>query len=256
ANRLACLLRRHGVGLETPVAVCMERCLDIPTVLLGILRAGGCYVPLESDGPAERNARILSGTAAKVLVTHRKFVGRQVHVPAGVAVLAWEDLLHQLAREPPRAPGGGARPDSLAYILYTSGSTGRPKGVQLTRRGVVRLVHDAGSFEGGPGQVFLLLAPLSFDAATFELWAPLCTGARLAIHPPGPFTARSVGDSLRRHGVTVLWLTAGLFHVIADARPTALSGLRQLIVGGDVVSPTHVRKVLETTGITMSNGYG
>ncbi len=254
ANQLAHLLRRYGVGLETPVAVCMERCADIPGVLLGILRTGGFYVPLDPEHPAERNADIMTDTAAKVLLVHRGFAGRQI--PAGVLELIWEDLLVQLTEQPALAPDGQPRPDNLAYVMYTSGSTGRPKGVQITHRGVVRLVHDDNYFNGGPGQVFLLLAPLSFDAATFELWAPLCTGARLAVHPPGPITAKGIEQSLSRHGVSVLWLTTGLFHAIADAKPAALSGLRQLIVGGDVISPAHVRKVLTATGITVSNGYG
>ena len=113
-------------------------------------------------------------------------------------------------------------PDDLAYVMYTSGSTGVPKGVMIPHRGIVRLVRNTGYCDFGPDQTFLLLAPISFDASTFEIWGPLLNGARLAIMAPGTPALDELGSAIRRYGVTTLWLTAGLFHLMVDRRPEDL----------------------------------
>ena len=102
--------------------------------------------------------------------------------------------------------------------MYTSGSTGRPKGVEVPHRAIVRLVRGQDYVSIDPSDVFLQLAPASFDAATLELWGPLLNGARLAIHPAEQPSVESIGRALAEHGVTVLWLTAGLFHLVVEER--------------------------------------
>src|SRR5206468_3774803 len=146
-------------------------------------------------------------------------------------------------------------PESLAYVIYTSGSTGTPKGVGVTHRNVVRLVRETGFVRMGPDEVFLLMAPLSFDASTLELWAPLLNGGTLAVLEPGSPTLETLETALRRYGVTTLWLTAGLFHVVVDERPEALRQVRQLLAGGDVLSPVHVARALrELPELRLING--
>jgi amino acid adenylation domain-containing protein len=152
----------------------------------------------------------------------------------------------------PAVPAG-----SLAYVMYTSGSTGEPKGVAVTHRNIVRLVRGAGYAAMGPEQTWLQLAPLSFDAATLEIWAPLLNGGRLVLFPGRRVGLDELEKAIARYGVTSLWLTAGLFHQIVDDRLEALRPLRQLLAGGDVVSPVHARRVLEALpGLTLINGYG
>ena len=146
----------------------------------------------------------------------------------------------EAAAEQAANPGVDAAPDDLAYVMYTSGSAGTPKGVLVGHRAVVRLVRDTDYCHFGPGEVFLHLSPLAFDASTFEIWGPLLNGGRLAIMPPGPPTPDGLGTAVRRHGVTTLWLTAGLFHLVVDQRVEALRPIRQLVAGGDVLSPPHV----------------
>ena len=143
-----------------------------------------------------------------------------------------------LPTSPPlRPPSRGAGAGDLAYIMYTSGSTGTPKGVAVTHRGIVRLVRNTDYATFDEHQVFLQLAPLSFDASTLEIWAPLLNGGRLR-HPAArrAFAGRSLGRRPAPHGVTTLWLTAGLFHHLVEHDPSLLDPVRQLLAGGDVLS--------------------
>jgi aspartate racemase len=154
-------------------------------------------------------------------------------------------------------PAPSATATSLAYVMYTSGSTGRPKGVMVENRAVVRLVRNTNFCDFGPQETFLQFAPLSFDASTLEIWGPLLNGGRLVIMPAGTASLEDLGHAIRDHGVTTLWLTAGLFHLMVEQRLADLRPIRQLIAGGDVLSAPHVRKVLEAfPGIRVVNGYG
>jgi len=251
AGRLAHHLRANGVGRETPVAVCLPRGPGVPVVLLGILRAGGCYVPLDADYPRDRIAFMLADTGARVVIAARELAPR---LPG--PVLVWEDLRDTLTGLPDQPPLPACTPDQLAYVIYTSGSTGRPKGVQVSHRAVVRLVHGANFADLGPGTTVALLAPLSFDASTVELWGALGTGARLAVFPPGVPSPAALAEFARTAGVTLMWLTAGLFHAIVDTDPAALAGVRHVLTGGDVVSRAHVTRLLATGDATVGNGYG
>jgi len=141
--------------------------------------------------------------------------------------------------------------------MYTSGSTGRPKGVVIPHRGVLRLVRDATFMTFGPDTCFLQLAPASFDAATLEIFGPLLNGGRLALMPPGPPSLEGIASALRRHRVTTLWLTSGLFHAMVDERLDDLGALRELLAGGDVLLPSHVARVLgRWPSLRLINGYG
>ena len=147
--------------------------------------------------------------------------------------------------EDARAPSTAIGADDLAYVMYTSGSTGRPKGVMVPHRGIVRLVSDCNFVNLGPDEVILHLAPLSFDASTFELWGALLNGGQLAIVPAPHPSLDDIAEAIRVNRVTTLWLTAGLFHLMVENRLDGLQPLRQLIVGGDVLSPPHVAKALK-----------
>jgi amino acid adenylation domain-containing protein len=149
-----------------------------------------------------------------------------------------------------------AGPD-LAYGMMTSGSTGRPKIVLVEHRNVVNLVRGADYVRLGPGQTMLQLAPVAFDASTFEIWGALLTGARLVLAPPGPLTPQELGGVLARHHVSVLWLTSALFHRIVKADVSVLGPVQQLLAGGDVIDPRHVRTALRARpGRRFVNGYG
>lgn len=142
-------------------------------------------------------------------------------------------------------------------MLFTSGSTGRPKAVLVPHRAVVRLVRNTNYLPIAESDVWLQLAPLAFDASTLELWGPLLNGARLCIATPGPTSLEELGQQVKRHQVTTLWLTAGLFQQVVEAGLSAYGSLRHLLAGGDVLSARHVRTTLaELPGCVVHNGYG
>jgi amino acid adenylation domain-containing protein len=155
------------------------------------------------------------------------------------------------------AAAAAATADHLAYVLYTSGTTGRPKGVAVPHRAVVRLVRGINYAGLGPGEVLLQAGPIAFDASTFEIWGALANGGRLVLYPGERPSPDELGAVIARHGVTTLWLTAGLFQQVVDAHPGGFGTVRQLLSGGDVLSPRHVRAALTALpGCTVINGYG
>ena len=222
---------------------------------MAILKAGGAYLPLDPAYPAERLAFMLEDTQAPVVLTQRRLLERLPDHSARVVCVETDRAA--IARESEADPAGGANAEHLAYVMYTSGSTGQPKGVEVRHRGVVRLVCGAGYAQFGPGETFLQLAPIAFDASTFELWGALVNGSRCVLFPgtsPGP---RELGTVLRRERVSTLWLTASLFNTVIDEAPDALSGLRQLLIGGEALSVPHVRRALKLLpDVRIINGYG
>jgi amino acid adenylation domain-containing protein len=254
ANQLAHLLIKHNVGAELMVGLCVERSLEMIIGLLGILKAGGAYVPLDPLYPKERLAFMLQDTQAPILLTKSHLLSR---LPEHAAMVICLDRVKEMARETPENPPCRATAEQLAYVLYTSGSTGRPKGVCILHRGVVRLVKNTNYIAVSPDDVFLQFAPLAFDASTFEIWACLLNGARLVIFPPHNPTLADLGRALQHYRVTILWLTAGLFHQMVDEQLESLQHVKQLLAGGDVLSVSHVRKALaRLNGCKLINGYG
>lgn len=267
SEELADVLREVGVAPEVPVPFYLERGFEMVTSVLAILKAGGYYVPLDSSYPESRLQLILAEAESPVLLTCPSLRDNLSRLPEASSRQLLEVDGEGRAMPPasenetpvqsPRSVGRPPVADNLAYVMYTSGSTGRPKGVSTTHRAVARLVRQTGYADFSPERVFAQLAPVAFDASTLELWGPLLNGGRLAILPAGPLSLREIGDAIATHHVDSLWLTAGLFHQMVDENPESLRPLRQLLAGGDVLSPAHVRRVLEmSTGGRVVNGYG
>jgi len=255
ANQIARYLRGLGVDSETPVAVCLQRSVELVAGLLGILKAGGVFVPLDRAYPEARLRFMLEDSHAAVLLSDRDFMACLPDVPVRRVGLdgEWETI----SRLDSPNFDSRSRPDNLAYMMYTSGSTGRPKGVCVTHRSVVRLVKETNYVNLDANETLLQFAPVSFDASTFEIWGSLLNGARLVIMPPGTPSLHGLRQTIKQHGVTTMWLTAGLFHVMVDECLADLEPVRQLLAGGDVLSAPHVQKVLrELDDCTLINGYG
>ena len=256
ANRVAHHLRNMGIGKEEVVACCMERSIDLIIALLGILKAGACYVPIDPSIPMERFQYMLDDSRARVMLTQNSLINlglKNLSIPMIALDHQASHIWSQNEGNPADLPGA----TDLAYVMYTSGSTGRPKGVMVEHRAIVRLVKTTNYCRLGPDEVLLQFAPASFDASTFEIWGALLNGGRLVVVPTQNPSLEDIGRQIREHGVTTLWLTAGLFHVMVEQHLDDLRPLRQLLAGGDVLSPRHLQRVLEEVpGLRLINGYG
>ncbi|WP_256967927.1 non-ribosomal peptide synthetase [Streptomyces sp. CS227] len=252
ADRVAVGLQERGVRPGQVVGVLAERSLDLVSGLLGALKAGAAYAAFEPDTPRQRLHQLLADTGAPVVLAQERFTAC---LPEGTCVLP-------LAPEEPAGATGETvlaevAPTAAAYVSFTSGSTGEPKGVRVPHAAVSRLVVRPDWAEFRATDSFLQLAPVAFDASTLELWAPLVNGGRLVVHPAGTLSTEQLAATLVDEKVTVAWMTAGLFHQMVTQHLEAFAGLRHVLAGGDVVSATHVRRLLEAhPGLVFTNGYG
>ncbi|MEU6094728.1 non-ribosomal peptide synthetase [Streptomyces sp. NPDC047079] len=240
ANRLARHLIRLGVGREDRVGVLMERSADLVVALLAILKAGGVYLPVHEADPADRRQLIVDRARPVLLLVDDAM--RLAGVPDRVPVVAVHDP--EIAGEPIDDPQVRIHPDQLAYVIHTSGSTGQPKGVAVTQREVVRLLVDPQWAVERHARV-LQLAPYAFDVSAYEIWMPLLHGGQVVVAPPGRLEPSVLSELIRKYEITGLHMTAGLFRVFAEESPATLAGVREVLTGGDVISPVAVRRVLE-----------
>ncbi|MFC9250759.1 amino acid adenylation domain-containing protein [Amycolatopsis thailandensis] len=233
ANRLAHWLIGQGVGPERRVVLLLERSVELVVAIVAVVKAGGVYVPVDPSYPAGR-------------------IGDLVDRVDPVLVLRELPETDDSSRADPDVL---VDPGNLAYVMFTSGSTGVPKGVAVTHADVVGLVSDG--CWGEAHRRVLVHSPQVFDASTYELWVPLIHGGTLVLAPSGEFDAAVLARTVVGGGVTGLWLTAGLFSVMAEHHLDCFESVEQVWTGGDVVSPEAVRRVFEAfPGISVVDGYG
>jgi len=256
ANRLAHYLRGLGAGPGARIGICVERSLQMVVGVLGILKAGCAYVPLDRNYPQERITYMVEDSEAEILLVEEKLAEKVGASPARLVVFERErEKIEQQSKE---NFASQTTPDHLAYVIYTSGSTGRPKGVCICHRNAVRLVCNTNYADLGADQVFLQFVSVSFDVAAFEIWAPLLNGARLIVFPAYTPSAEELGEWILSHPITTLWLTSGLFHQLMEMdNGRYFRHLRQLLAGGDALSLRAVQKFLQLyPGCRLINGYG
>ncbi len=252
SDALAARLRGLGVGPDARVGTCMERSPAMVAALLGVLKAGGAYVPLDPEYPDDRLAFMLADAGARVLVTDAALAGRFAGFEGEVVVADMHESVEDVGVLP-HSPS----PENLAYVIYTSGSTGEPKGTEVPHRAIPGFFRgvDYARFDGE--QVTLQHSPVSWDALTLELWSALLTGGTCVLQPGRGGEPEELAAQVREHGVDTLWLTSAYFDLVVDAFPGALSGVRQLLVGGEALSAAHVRRALEAfPEMRLVNGYG
>ncbi len=252
ASGQARLLADAGVTAGSTVMVATGRSIAEVVAVLGVLWSGAAYVGVEPETPVGRVSQIMSVARPVALIGDEPAIAQAARRGGLARVRMWPNL-----------PGDGlpalpADPARLANVAFTSGSTGIPKGACLPHRGVLRLVAGLPDYAPvGPGDRMLRHSPLAFDASTLEMWPALLTGASLEIYPAGVPTPADLGRFIRESGVSVAWLTSGLFSLICDFAIDDVGGMRHVLTGGDVVSADHVRRVLRRhPGLVVVNGYG
>ena len=255
ANRLAHHFLALGLGRGRTVAVCLPRSFDFVVTLLAILKAGGAYLPIDPDLPRERQRLMLGRSRTQFIVTTTE-LGAGLPDHAGDLILL-DEQANAIESKPDTNPDLALTPDDLAYITFTSGSTGAPKGSLIPHRSVSGFFENATYMELTPKDVVLQHSSILWDALTLELWPALLSGASVALmtvlHP----TTSELADALVDHQVTTLWLAVSLFNVLIDESASALRSVRQLLIGGESPSPSHVRRAQELLPNTrLVNGYG
>ena len=248
---LAQRLRAAGVSPGDLVALLAPRSINAIVAMLGVLRAGAAYLPLDAQLPAERLAFTLrDATVAAVLIDD----------PASTPALPADVLC--LPIDEPEAPPAtlaevAADGASTAYVMYTSGSTGTPKGVVIGHAAIIRLVRGVEYIALGAESRLLHAAPLGFDASTLEIWGALLNGGCVVVHDEAVPTGAGLARCIANHRLTTAWLTAALFNAVVDDNPRHLTGLRELFIGGEALSVDHVRRAMVALPDTaIVNGYG
>ena len=245
ANQVARALRKEGVGPGALVAICLERSIEMVVGILGILKAGGGYVPLDPDYPEGRLAFMLEDTQVPVILVQQSLMGRLPEHDARVICLdAGWDGLDQYGQDNVVNYAG---PDDLAYVIYTSGSTGKPKGVSVPHRAVNRLTVNTNYISLAETDRIAQVSSISFDAATFEIWGALLNGATLVgINKRTILSADQFSHRLEEDQISVLFLTTAVFNHLVGENPAMFACLDYLLFGGDSADPEKVRDVLKT----------
>ncbi|GAJ79124.1 hypothetical protein NBRGN_002_00170, partial [Nocardia brasiliensis NBRC 14402] len=246
---LARVLAGRGVHRGSVVAVAVPRSIELVTSVLAVVCAGGAYLPIDPEYPADR-LEFIFDDADPVLVLTTGAVA--AGLPLGERPLLCVDDVEAVA---PRALPD-LSPDDGAYVIYTSGSTGRPKGVVVEHRGVVNMAVYG--WPSGPGTRVLLHSSMAFDASAYELWPALLAGSALVIAPPGRSDIAELSRTVTRHDVTALYVTTPLFELLASAGPeTELGRVGRVVTAGDALRPSAVARFRDRwPGVDVVNAYG
>ncbi|RKG77508.1 non-ribosomal peptide synthetase, partial [Corallococcus terminator] len=257
ANQLAWHLRSLGVGPESSVAVCLERSVELVIALLGVLKAGAAYVPLDPGYPAERLAFMLSDCAAPVLLTQRALASTLP--PSSASRLFLDEAGPLLALQPSGPLALALSPDALAYVIYTSGSTGQPKGAMNSHRAVAnRLLWMQRSFQLGPTDAVLQKTPFSFDVSVWEFFWPLLSGARLVLARPGGHQDSAyLAHLILQQRVTTLHFVPSMLRAFLEQPDlSGCSGLRYVFTSGEGLPADVQQRFASRLSAQLHNLYG
>ncbi|WP_305812003.1 non-ribosomal peptide synthetase [Photobacterium leiognathi] len=258
SSELADYLQIKGVTHETPVGVLLRASSEAILTILAILKAGGMYVPIDSDYPSERITQILSDSKALYVITDNGSLHHSQGFDGEVIYLTSIDDLPYTEGEHLKQVTAITKED-LAYAIYTSGSTGSPKGVCIEHQSIIRLVKENGFLDIHTDDRVGLGSSIAFDAATFEIWGALLNGATLVIlDKETMLDPRSLSFVIREESVSVMWMTSSLFNQHVSANQAIFHSLRALIIGGEALSVPHVKKLLDSGQgpEKLINGYG
>lgn len=253
SNQVANYLIEKGVVPGEVVAfLCVERSVHTIAVYLGILKAGAIYLPLDVKSPRARIEQICTTAECRLAITDSSTLSSLVTLSCDAVLMkAWLNASDA-------QPNIMIDAESPAYLMYTSGSTGAPKGVLVPHRAIARLVKNVSFMEPPSAPIRCLqMAPLAFDASTFEIWYPLANGGTLVMYPHQTLALPLLREALRDQRVNVMWLTSSVFNWIVDESLDMLAAVERLLVGGEALSRKHVEKAFDVlSNTTLINGYG
>ncbi|MFF7753149.1 amino acid adenylation domain-containing protein [Streptomyces sp. NPDC007971] len=259
ANRLARHLGAQGASVGSLVAVCLERGPELITSLLGILKSGAAYVPLDPDHPPQRLAFMLADTAAQLVVTQTSLVGRLAGTDVRQVLLLDEErqTLDELDGSDPEPAAG---PDDLAYVIYTSGSTGTPKGVLVEHRSMSNRMQEAmRQYALTDRDRTLQYASVSFDAAAEQIFPTLMAGGRIVLRDDEKWTPAEILREIGRTGITVANLTPSLWQQLVPQLESGArlgDAFRLMVLGGEQVPAALVKRWFKNTAVPLHNAYG
>jgi amino acid adenylation domain-containing protein len=261
AEKLAREITPYGTTLSRQlVAILLDSSVEFVVAVLAVLRAGHAYLPLSKAQPTAVREAILADARPRMILTSRDLAATAPYRPpphfdVWVESTTEPGLCSALRKED--APPASAVPSDTLYAMYTSGTTGAPKGVLIPASGVPRLFTQPGYARFASDCRFLMLAPGSFDASNLEVWGALLNAGTLFLPDAPEMTVSQICEQVQRDQITTLWLAAGLFNLIIDTVPGGLHGVREIMVGGDVLSPDHIRRAITALPDTaFINGYG
>jgi amino acid adenylation domain-containing protein len=257
SNQLARYLIKHSIGPDVRVGLFIERSLELVVALLGVLKAGGTYVPLDPAYPPERLDFMLRDSEAPVLLVQEKFHG--VLTGSSARIISLDGEWEQIASEDGNNPNVRLYPENLAYLLYTSGSTGRPKAVATSHGALsnhMQWMKDA--FGWGPQDVFLQKSSTSFDASVWEFYAPLLTGGKLVMAiPRGQQDSTYLSRIIQVEKVTVLQLVPSVLRLLLeDPAFAGCQGLKVVFCGGEPLTWDLAKQFWGKFDTPLGNLYG
>ncbi|MEV6328793.1 amino acid adenylation domain-containing protein [Streptomyces sp. NPDC051909] len=266
SNRFARLLLRRGIGRGDLVAVQLDRCLELPVVLLGVMKAGAAYLPVDPQSPASRRDLILAESGAKLMVTRSTPPDaatdrRDAADPAAPAPVPVLDLASapELAELPESPPGVTVAPGDAVYVLYTSGTTGTPKGVVVEHAGITNLLGwMAREYGFSTADRVLQKTPYTFDASVWEFFLPLVTGGTVVLaEPGGQRDPRHLAEAVRDHGITTLQLVPSMLrHVLDEPALAEGTSLRHVFCGGEALTRELQDRFHAALPVPLHNLYG
>lgn len=257
ANQLAHLLRSLGAGPDARVALLLERSVEMIVALLGILKAGCAYVPLDPDYPVARLRFMLADSGAAVLLTDSRLAAPDAPGPTTIYLDSDHDRLSQQSTA---RIASGVTPDNLAYIIYTSGSTGQPKGAMLPHRGIVNCVEwMQETYQLNESDRFLCKTSLNFDASVWEIFWPLAVGASLYLtRPAGQQDSAYLAETIVKHDVTFAYFVPSMLALfVQEPLLDQATSLRKVICGGESLAADLVRRFYDKVpGADLHHSYG
>ncbi len=253
SNQIARELRKSGVKLNSAVGLLSDKSPEMIIGIIGILKAGGCYTPLDPGYPDERKCFIAKDSGIKVLLAQSKYMGIEIDSVEKLDINSKEVSENETSDLKCLS-----HPEDLAYILYTSGTTGTPKGTPITNRGAIRLVCNTNYYNFTAEDRTLFAGALVFDASTMEIWSALLNGGRLhIIEKETLLDPEILEEEIQNNGITNLVITSALFNHLVENKISVFNGLKYLMIGGDVISPDHANRVRrQNPDLSLFNGYG